>query len=211
MELAAAGCRSWARRPERMCRSNVPRGMAAVLVVVVASTSVPARSPAPSSVEPTPTDMGTPPAPPAECPACGPFDFKDVPPVRPMPRLGNFQVFPTGPGYYSLLAAVRGRPTEGLPKFGYFPFGLMPPSYFDADWRYLDDPKTPPQNILDEMKRIHLGNHGLLATGGSAWFRYMNEYNSRLTQANNDYGLTRARGYADLWYEDRVRLYTEGT
>jgi hypothetical protein len=124
--------------------------------------------------------------------------------------MGNFQVPPTGWGYYSLLAAVRGEPTDGQPKFGYFPFGIMPPSYFDTDWRYLDDPKTPPQDVLDDLKRIHLGDHGLLAVGGSTWTRYMNEYKSRLTQIDNIYLLTRARVYADLWYEDKLRLYTEG-
>src|SRR5262245_23511947 len=51
-----------------------------------------------------------------------PFDFKKVPPVRPFYRQGMFPISPTGPGYYSLLSALRGTSTEGPPKFGYPPF-----------------------------------------------------------------------------------------
>ena len=60
------------------------------------------------------------------------------------------------------------------------------------------------------MKRIRVGDNWLLSTGGSGWSRYMNEYNSRLGQVDNTYLLNRARVYADVWYEDRFRIFAEG-
>lgn len=144
------------------------------------------------------------------CDACGGFDFKKVPPVRVFPRPGYFPIPPSGKGYYSALDALRGECRDGPPKFGYPPFALMPPSFFDADFRYLDDPKTPPQNVLDRMKRIRLGDDWLLSLGGQSWTRYHNEYNSRLGQRDNVYELWRARAYADLWYRDVFRVYVEG-
>jgi hypothetical protein len=146
----------------------------------------------------------------AACPDCSPFNFKGVPPVRPFYRQGFFPIPPSGCGSYSLIDALRGTVTDGPPKFGYPPFGLMATPFFDADWRYLDDPKTPPQGWLDELKRIHLNDHWLASVGGSVWFRSMNEYNSRLGQRDNSYLLTRNRAYVDLWYEDRFRIFTEG-
>jgi hypothetical protein len=145
-----------------------------------------------------------------ECPACDRFDFKNVPPVRVFPRPGMFPIPPTGPGYYSLLDAVHGTCREKLPQFGYPPFGLMQPSFFDADWRYLDDPKTPPQDVLDRLKRVHLGDNWLLSVGGATWTRYTNEHNSRLGGAHNDHVQVRSRVYADLWYRDVFRVYAEG-
>src|SRR5689334_9420469 len=38
---------------------------------------------------------------------CGGFDFSKVPPVRIIPRPGNFPILPSGPGYYSLLDVIR--------------------------------------------------------------------------------------------------------
>ena len=145
-----------------------------------------------------------------ECPACGPFDFKKIPPIHYFPRQGLFPIPPSGCGSYSLLDALRGEVSEGPPKFGYPAFGLMATPFYDADWRYLDNPKTPPKDFFDEMKRIRVGDNWLLSTGGSGWSRYMNEYNSRLGQVDNTYLLNRARVYADVWYEDRFRIFAEG-
>jgi Alginate export len=148
------------------------------------------------------------------CGACssgdGAFNFKKVPPVRPPTRTGMFPIPPSGKGAYNLLAAVQGKSSDGPPKFGYPPFILMPPGFFDADFRYLDDPKTPPQDALDRLKRIHIGDDWLMSIGGQAWSKYHNEYNSRLTQRDNTYNLVRARVYADLWYQDRFRIFVEG-
>jgi hypothetical protein len=143
------------------------------------------------------------------CQTCTPFNFKKVPPVRTFPRPGFFPIPPSGKGAYNLLAAVQGKSLDAPPKFGYPPFALMPPSFFDADWRYLDDPKTPPKDKLEELKRIRVGDDWLVSTGGQLWSRYMNEYNSRLTQRDNVYQLSRFRPYVDIWYQDRFRLFAE--
>ncbi|HVL12419.1 MAG TPA: hypothetical protein VM529_07630, partial [Gemmata sp.] len=95
---------------------------------------------------------------PDACAGCGGFDFAKVPPVRVFPRPGMFPITPTGPGYYSLLDALRGEARDAPAPFGYPPFALMQPSFFDADWRYLDNTKTPPQDFLDRLKRVRVGD-----------------------------------------------------
>jgi hypothetical protein len=181
-----------------------PRALAAGLLVCVGASSLSAQDPVllPTAVAPA--------EPLAASSSCGSFDFTSVPPVQPFPRQGFFPIPPSGCGSYSLLDAARGVVTNGPRKFGYPPFGLMAPSFFNADWRYLDDPKTPPRDWLDEGKRVPVGDHWLASTGGSAWARSMNEYNSRLGQTDNEYLLTRARAYVDVWYEDRFRVFVEG-
>jgi hypothetical protein len=154
-----------------------------------------------------------PPAPAAACDsgtACGP-DWKAIPRVRPFPRIGNFAVPPTGPGYYSVVDLFRGTELKAPPKHPYPRFGLIQPSFFDLDnFSYLDDPKNTEHDFFDPLKRIRLGDDWLFATGGDARSRYQNEYNSRLTANNNDYHLTRLRAYGDLWYQDLFRVYAEG-
>jgi hypothetical protein len=146
---------------------------------------------------------------PAECPAECEDVLKKVPPVRPHPRPGFFSILPTGPGYYSLGDALTGNWREGPPKYPYPRFGLMQPSFFDADFRYLDDPTNTETDFFDPLKRVRLGDNWLFSTGGMTWARYMNESNSRLTEANNVYLLNRVRAYGDLWYRDAFRLYAE--
>jgi hypothetical protein len=144
------------------------------------------------------------------CGGCGAeFDFKGVPPIWPAPRTGNFSIPPSGSGYYSFLDALHGEYREASPKYGYPSSALMPPSFINADFRYLDDPKNTSHDYLDPLKRIHLGDDWLFSTGGQVWNRYMNEENSRLTQADNTYNLFRTRVYGDLWYQDKVRVFAE--
>jgi hypothetical protein len=86
----------------------------------------------------------------------------------------------------------------------------MPGTFFDnADFRYLDDPKNTETDFFDPLKRVRIGDDWLFSTGGMTWNRYMNEYNSRLTERDNVYNLTRVRAYGDLWYRDQFRLYAE--
>ena len=144
---------------------------------------------------------------PAECAT----DFwQRVPPVRPMPRLGNFAIPPTGPGYYSLADAVHGEYREKPPRYPYPAFGLMPQPFFDADFRYLDDPKNTQHDWADPLHRVRVHDDWLFATGGEARFRYAREGNSRLTTTDNTYGLPRVRAYGDLWYRDEIRVFVEG-
>ena len=146
-------------------------------------------------------------APPA-CDACG-FDWKKVPPIHVFHRPGFFPVPPKGPGCYSLWDCVHGECSKDRPKFGYLPTALQPPPMFDIDWRYLEDPKTPPQDWLESLHRIHLGDAWLLNTGGEVRWRHTHETNSRLAGVTNDYDLTRTRVYGDLWYQDRFRVFVE--
>jgi hypothetical protein len=144
-----------------------------------------------------------------DCYGCAPFDFKNVPPVWPMPRPGDFPNPPKGPGYYSFLDLVTDNWREAPPKYGYPAFALMPPSFFNADFRYLDNPDNKDHDFFDPIKRVRLGDNWLFSTGGQLWNRYMNEDNSRLTQADNVYNLFRVRAYGDLWYQDKFRVYAE--
>lgn len=138
-----------------------------------------------------------------------PFNFKKVPPVRVIPKAGNFAMPPTGEGYYSMHDWLSGEFRKAPPKFPYPAFALMQPSFYDADFRYLDDPKNTQHDIFDPLHRIRVGDNWLLATGGQAWWRTMNETNSRLSGANNSYDLFRVRVFGDVWYQDKFRAYVE--
>ena len=140
---------------------------------------------------------------------CDGFNFKKIPPVRVLPPAGYYPILPTKPGYYSLLDEIEGNFREKPPKYGYPRFALISPSFFDADFRYLDDPKNKDHDFFDPIKRIHLGSNWLLSLGGQTSTRYMHETNSRLTRKENDYTLFRTRAYADLWYQDMFRIYGE--
>jgi hypothetical protein len=139
----------------------------------------------------------------------GALDWSKLPPVRPMSRLGIFPILPSGPGYYSLLELLRGNYREEPPKYPYPAFILMPQSFYDADFRYLESPDNMEWDWLDPIHRIHCGDNWLFNTGGQFWYRGIQEINSRLSGKENDYGLYRVRPYADLWYRDAFRVYVE--
>jgi hypothetical protein len=139
----------------------------------------------------------------------GGFKWTKVPPVRPMPSLGMFLKFPTGPGYYSLTDQLCGNFENQAPKLPYGVFAFTPASLFDVDFRYLDDPKNKQWDFFDPVKRIHLGDNWLLSLAGQTWVRTMNEVDSRLTTQNNNYQLFRTRLAGDLWYQDKFRFYAE--
>jgi hypothetical protein len=133
------------------------------------------------------------------------------PPVTPFPRLGFYAILPTGPGYYSFLDLLRGQELENPPKYPYGPISPTPFSFFDADFRYLDDPNNTQHDWLDFTKRMHLGDCWLFSVGGEERFRYMNEVDARLNKAglDNTYDLIRTRVYTDLWYSNIFRIYAE--
>ena len=145
----------------------------------------------------------------ADCP-CDGLDWRKVPRVRLFPRIGNFAVLPTGPGYYSALDQMRGECLKAPPKYPYPRFGLIQPSFFDADnFAYLDDPKNEEHDHFDPLKRIGIGSNWLFTTGGDVRSRYENKYNDRLGARDNSYSLNRVRAYGDLWYRDDFRAYVE--
>jgi hypothetical protein len=144
----------------------------------------------------------------ADCPCAG-FDWKTVPPIRGFPRPGFFSVLPTGPGYYSLFDHLHHECRQAPPKYGYIAHALQPQPIYDADFRYLEDPKTPAQDLLEQLHRIHIGDNWLFATGGEARWRGVREVNSRLGGTTNTYDLLRTRVFGDLWYQDRFRAFVE--
>jgi hypothetical protein len=139
---------------------------------------------------------------------CKPF-WTTVPHLSPLPRTGNFIIPPSGPGYYSLMDCLTDNYREKPPKFPWAPISPDFFPFYEADFRYLDDPKNQQHDWLDPIKRIHCGDDWLLSLGGEERIRYMNEVSSRLTGKFNDYILDRTRLYADLWYKDLFRVYVE--
>jgi hypothetical protein len=131
------------------------------------------------------------------------------PPVRPTPRAGWFLILPTGPGYYSLWDFLTGRELEKPPVFPYSPISPMPGSFFDADFRYLENPENKQYDLFDCLHRIHFGDCWMFSTGGEERLRYMNEVDSRLSGRDNSYLLERTRVYGDLWYGNSFRAFVE--
>ncbi|MBL8890603.1 MAG: alginate export family protein [Planctomycetaceae bacterium] len=131
-----------------------------------------------------------------------------IPVVQKPAKPGNYGVAPTGPGYYSLRDRLLGECRETPPPTPYPPFGLMPPSFFDVNWSFLDDPKKS-WSWSDGLKRQQLGCNWLATTGGSVWLRHMSERSARLSGVNQNYELLRTRAYLDLAYLDRARVYFE--
>ncbi len=137
-------------------------------------------------------------------------DWSKAPPVSPPPRAGIFVKLPMGPGYFSLLDLIDGNGRE-KPQVDPLPSSALTTTpAFDFDFRYLEQPGHD-KDFFDPVKRIHLGSDWLLSFGGSFWYRYMHETDSRLNAAgiNNDYHLLRTRLHADLWYQDQFRLFAE--
>ncbi len=138
------------------------------------------------------------------------IDWKTVPgSIRPLPRPGNFPIPPTGCGYYSLTDSMHGICRDKPSKNGYPAFALIPPSFFDADFRYVESIPYCDRTFSEKLKRWQLSDCMTFSTGGQVWARYMNEHNSRLMPVDNDYTLTRVRAYGDLMVGDRLRLFGE--
>ncbi len=129
--------------------------------------------------------------------------------LRPTPRAGWFLLPPTGPGYYTALDAIKGECKDKAPASPYRnPF-------YENDFRYLDKGERKDVDILDSIKRMHLGgldpcaDNWVLSIGGEFRFQGKNEIDSRLTARDNRYELIRNRVYGDLWYKDQFRVYVE--
>jgi hypothetical protein len=147
---------------------------------------------------------------PAAAPAAeAPSLWANVPPLSPTPRAGWFFVPPTGPGYYSLRDVISGNYRESPPKNPFPPLSPTQAAFYDADYRFLDDPNYTERDVFLDLKRMHLGCDWMLSIGGEERVRYMNEIDSRLSGKDNDYTLIRSRVYADVWYRDWFRVYVE--
>lgn len=142
-------------------------------------------------------------------PSTTPGWMANVPSARPMPPLGDFPRWPSGPGYYSLMDALRGTRRDGPPRYPYRAYGLSPPPLFDVDFRYLDDPNNTQKDVFDPIHRIRLGEDWLLNLGAQVQWRHQNEQSSRLSGNNNTFDMLRTTIYADLWYRDKVRAFVQ--
>jgi hypothetical protein len=193
-------------------------------------TTLPERAAAPasglSSKDSTPKDAAAPPeaAHPLvisdHVPGCAGADgaadgpksvFAKVPPIPDvLPRAGVFFMPPQGPGYYSLWDVITDKYREKRPPQ---PYSAISPDiypFFNANFSYLDNPDAELQSPFDALKRMRLGDElFMLSVGGEERIRQVNEVNSRLSGKDNNYQLLRSRVYADLWYEDKVRVYVE--
>ncbi len=140
------------------------------------------------------------------------FSWTQVPPLQlPLQRPGFFILPPRGPGYYSFRDWLTGNWREGPPIFPLPPTSSNPYPFFEANYRYLDNPSNTQFDLFDPIKRIHLGNDWLLSLGGEERLRYMNDLDdARLTNLSNPHLLDRTRLYGDLWFRDVFRIYVEG-
>lgn len=197
---------------------NIPRWLfntgSMVAFAMCLTFPVHATNPAPATANPGTPAASTPPAATPDAaaakPADGKFDMSKVPPVTAPSRPGLFMLPPTSPGYYSLWDMVTGNKREKPPVAPYAPFALLTTPSYDIDFRYLDTPGHE-KDFFDPIKRIRFAEDWLLSFGGSFWYRYTHETDSRLNagDVNNDFHLLRTRFHADLWYRDRVRLFAE--
>jgi hypothetical protein len=137
--------------------------------------------------------------------------WANVPPIGPMPLTGYFFIMPNGPGYYSLKDVLLDNYRDKPPKFPYPPLCSDAFSFYDADYRYLDDPNNTQHDWSDAYKRCHIGDNWLFSFGGEERLRYMHEEGgyARITGVDNDYTLERTRVYGDLWYKNIFRVYVE--
>jgi hypothetical protein len=138
-----------------------------------------------------------------------PVDWKKVPPLRPPARPGMPILFPTGPGYYSLSEQLHGQFVEKAPPRPYGLFPMSPPSFFDLDFRYLEERDVISPGFFDPVKRIHLGDDCLLSVFSQTWVRTMTERNVNFTPRDNDHVLFRTRWAGDFWYRDNIRFFAE--
>ena len=132
------------------------------------------------------------------------FRFQTIEPAGAMP------IAPTGPGYYTVFDRFRGTPSEKAPSWPYSRAGIIFSPFNEADFSYLDKVPFADRDWAEKLKRIPVGDHWLLSTGGEVRYRYNQENNSRLSGKNDDYNLIRTRIYGDVWYENIFRFYAEG-
>jgi hypothetical protein len=130
-------------------------------------------------------------------------------PIQPFAPPGDAPIAPTGPGYYTLLARLRGDEQEKPPRWPYPRFGLLQPSFAEIDFRYLDAIPMADRDWAEKLHRVPVGGHWLMSTGGDLRTRYDSLTNQQLTGRDNTLQLFRARAFADIWYEDFFRVYGE--
>jgi Alginate export len=190
----------------------VPDDGLGVSAPVVAPTSPAMPFLVPNAVAPA----GVAAAPSSPCATCGTadgFNWAKVPVVPfVLPRPGFFVIPPTGPGYYTGLDCLLGNYQEKPPAYPYPRNGINIFRFFDFSFAYLDKPDNTEHDLLDPLKRIHLGDDWLLSFGGEYRYRHISEtdYIGNKGGTNNYPNNYRMRAYTDLWYRDIFRIYVEG-
>lgn len=132
-----------------------------------------------------------------------------VPNAQPFPPLGNTIIPPRGTGFYTLWELATGDRREKPPTYPYPRFGIIPWSFYNADWRYLDSADSKDRDFWDFLKRIRIGDDFMFTAGAEWRWRYNNEVDSRLTGVDNTYYFGRTRIYGDFWFRDIFRIYGE--
>jgi hypothetical protein len=136
-----------------------------------------------------------------------------VPPLRVPERTGYFLIAPNEPGYYSLLFFLLDEPTRGssVLRLPYPATAADGYSFYDADYRYLENPRFGEFDLFSPLKRIHPTDAWLLSFGGEERLRFMDENGGyqQITGKVNPETWYRSRVYADVWYRDLFRVYVE--
>ena len=158
----------------------------------------------PGTPAPTPTPQECAPAKPAPQTWHG-YPMRTLPLAQP----GAFPVFPTGPGYYTLLDQIRDTPSQGPSRYP-SKISTSPLPFFDTNWTYLDSIPFEDRDWSEKLKRIPVGEHWLFSTGGEIRERFTGVSNVLLSGKTGESIQTRNRIYGDLWYEDIFRIYAEG-
>lgn len=139
--------------------------------------------------------------------------WSHVPPLRPPERTGYFMIGPNKPGYYSLLFLLLDEPTYN-PTVLRLPYPATAGdgySFYDANYRYVENPRFGEIDPFTLIKRIHPTDAWLLAFGGEERVRFMDENGGyqQITGKVNPETWYRSRVYADIWYRDLFRVYVE--
>src|SRR6185503_12756174 len=86
------------------------------------------------------------------------------------------------------------------------------PLFFDNKFDYLCDPNYDDWHLGEDLKRLCIGNCGVLDVGGQYRARLHNERNFRgfgLTGVDDDFLLHRTRLFMNGKFGDRFRVYAE--
>lgn len=134
-----------------------------------------------------------------------------VPPPQTLPRYGYFLLPPNKPGYYSFLFLLLDEPSPQAPRTPYPPIAGDGYSFYDADYRYLENPSFGQVDLFSSFKRIHPTDAWMVSFGGEERIRYMDENGGyeRITGVVNTDEWYRSRVYADVWFRDLFRVYVE--
>jgi len=137
-------------------------------------------------------------------------DWAAVPVIPFFPRAEYWGPITTGPAYYSLWDAVRGKWRETPPKIPFPRVAPLPQSFFDLDFSYLDDNRdSMERDWLDFSKRRHPTESTMVSFGGEIRLQIQNITAQFFDNLDENFLLHRVRVYGDVWWRDQGRIYLE--